>query len=265
MSADHPPLEGETTSELARELLASARGDAPSASARAAAAQRLAAIQPGAGWLAGQWIAGTWVAVTWIAVVAAAGAGGGVVAMMARGDDEPTASIAKEAAPQTADLPPVVDALPRMAEVHASPSTVRSVPRTPNVEPARKRTTVAGKRRAPTPPPTPTSNPTPNPTPATDPTIDDELAALDSARSALAAGAHARALAMLDQHDTAFPRGVLRPEAAVLRIEVHLAAGDFARAAERAEEFLAANPRSALAARVRSLLSAARSGGDAAP
>jgi hypothetical protein len=88
------------------------------------------------------------------------------------------------------------------------------------------------------------------------PSLADEVAALDVAREALAAGDAGRALRALDQHDQRFAGGMLGPEATVLRIEALLLRGDRASATRLGEAFLAAHPRSPHASRLRSLLGA---------
>jgi hypothetical protein len=86
------------------------------------------------------------------------------------------------------------------------------------------------------------------------PSLADEVAALDVAREALAAGDAGRTLRALDQHDQRFPGGMLGPEAMVLRIEALILRGDRASAARLGEAFLAAHPRSPHASRLRSLI-----------
>jgi hypothetical protein len=81
-----------------------------------------------------------------------------------------------------------------------------------------------------------------------------ELAALDQARAALSAGAPARALSILDAYASAYPRGVMAPEATVLRVEALVRAGDRPAAERVGTAFLARSPGSAYAARIRSLL-----------
>jgi hypothetical protein len=81
-----------------------------------------------------------------------------------------------------------------------------------------------------------------------------ELASLERARAALAAGRATDALALLDDHAARFPRGVLSTEAVVLRIDALLRAGRRANADALARQFLAANPTSPYAPRVRSLI-----------
>lgn len=65
--------------------------------------------------------------------------------------------------------------------------------------------------------------------------LSDELATIDEARDALAAGRPQQALDALDRYEARFPRGALGPEAGVLRVDASLAAGrrDEARAAAR--------------------------------
>jgi hypothetical protein len=78
-----------------------------------------------------------------------------------------------------------------------------------------------------------------------------ELARLDGARKKLAAGQATAALEALDAYGREFPRGSLRLEASVLRIEALAKAGRTSEARDRAKRFLAAHPNSVLAARVK--------------
>lgn len=88
------------------------------------------------------------------------------------------------------------------------------------------------------------------------PDISLEISALDEARTALRAGRTADALAALDHYDRAFAKGgSLRVEATALRIEALLRAGNRDRATLLANAFLAHNPKSPYAARVRALVS----------
>jgi hypothetical protein len=82
-----------------------------------------------------------------------------------------------------------------------------------------------------------------------------ETAQLDDARSALTRGEARRALNVLDTYARTFPRGVLRPEAEVLRIEALLAAGDRPGAQARADALTRGDPDGPYARRVRRLLS----------
>jgi hypothetical protein len=81
-----------------------------------------------------------------------------------------------------------------------------------------------------------------------------ETADLDAARAALRAGSVPRALQELDRYARRHPRGVLRQEASVLRIEALLRARDASKAQRTAQRFLSEHPDSPYAARVRSLL-----------
>lgn len=90
--------------------------------------------------------------------------------------------------------------------------------------------------------------------PATPVGIQEQVSLIDRARSAAASGQVGATLAALDEYHRRFPRGVLQQEAAMLRIEAMLARGDKATATRLGKRFLEQYPRSALAARVRSLL-----------
>jgi hypothetical protein len=77
-----------------------------------------------------------------------------------------------------------------------------------------------------------------------------ELAALDAVRSTLASGDSVGALSFLDAYFRTFPRGRLRPEAEVLRIDALAKGGRLDDARKYALEFLRRHPNSVLAARV---------------
>jgi hypothetical protein len=82
-------------------------------------------------------------------------------------------------------------------------------------------------------------------------TLEQEVALLDEARSALHAGRTGTALERLNQHSARFPRGSLGLEAEVLRIEALAAAGRHAEASRRAKRILERSPNSIVAARLR--------------
>jgi hypothetical protein len=84
----------------------------------------------------------------------------------------------------------------------------------------------------------------------------DEVAQLQKAKLALKGGSPAQALAELGTYAQRFPRPMLRAEATVLRIEALSQSGDVAHAKTLAEGFLAKNPNSPYAARLRSLTGA---------
>jgi hypothetical protein len=87
-----------------------------------------------------------------------------------------------------------------------------------------------------------------------------EVAALRRARAALAQGKPGPALETLAAYHREFGGGVLDREEAALRVEIAFAMGD-PKAPELAQRFVAQNPASPLAARVRSLLDAKRASG----
>jgi len=84
----------------------------------------------------------------------------------------------------------------------------------------------------------------------------DEVAQLQKAKLAIKGGSPAQALAELGTYAQRFPRPMLGAEASVLRIEALSQNGDSARAKSLAESFLAKNPNSPYAARLRSLTGA---------
>jgi hypothetical protein len=84
----------------------------------------------------------------------------------------------------------------------------------------------------------------------------DEVAQLQKAKLALKAGNASQALSELGTYAQRFPRPMLGAEATVLRIEALSASGDSARAKSMATSFLAKNPTSPYAARLRKLTGA---------
>lgn len=85
-------------------------------------------------------------------------------------------------------------------------------------------------------------------------TLSAQVALLDAARSAVAAGAVAEALRLADKYRADFPNGELAPEAEVVAIEALVAQGQKPAAAERAARFLARYPGDPHAARVKWLI-----------
>jgi len=81
-----------------------------------------------------------------------------------------------------------------------------------------------------------------------------ELEALDQARSSLGAGQPSRALEKLDGYARSYPKGRLRMEAEVLRIDALNRSGQRELARRRAAMFLKRHPNSVLAARVRNIV-----------
>jgi hypothetical protein len=84
----------------------------------------------------------------------------------------------------------------------------------------------------------------------------EEVAQLQKAKLALKAGNPSEALAELGTYAKLFPRPMLGAEALVVRVEALHASGDAARAKSLAEGFLAKNPSSPYATRLRSLTGA---------
>ncbi|XXY52134.1 hypothetical protein WME91_13410 [Sorangium sp. So ce269] len=78
-----------------------------------------------------------------------------------------------------------------------------------------------------------------------------ELETLDAARATLSSGNAQGALSLLDAYTRKHPRGRLRLEAEVVRIDALAKSGRTDAAAQRAEAFLRRHPNSVLASRVR--------------
>jgi hypothetical protein len=89
-------------------------------------------------------------------------------------------------------------------------------------------------------------------------TLAAEVAAIDRARRALAAGSPSSALDILDRYDRESATHVLAPDAQALRIQAEKARGNDAVATRLAEKFLASHPNDPHADRVRRVLSGAR-------
>jgi hypothetical protein len=89
--------------------------------------------------------------------------------------------------------------------------------------------------------------------------LGQQVAALDQARDALASGNASVAIRLVDDYDRQFPRGALAQEATALRIEALFLQGNRDAATHLADRFLAANPRSPHAARIRLLVQRAQS------
>jgi hypothetical protein len=85
-------------------------------------------------------------------------------------------------------------------------------------------------------------------TPASD--LRAEIALVDAARTAVAAGADDRALVLLQHYEASYPTGTFRPEVGALRIEALAHLGHTARARMLARKFIAAHPDSPLVDRV---------------
>jgi hypothetical protein len=84
--------------------------------------------------------------------------------------------------------------------------------------------------------------------------LHSELLQLDAARARLSGGQPDQALALLDAYERSTPRGALRLEAEVVRIDALSRSGRLAQAEVRARAFLKRYPESVLAARVRRIV-----------
>jgi hypothetical protein len=153
-------------------------------------------------------------------------------ALLLRGANEPAPP---RVAPSAIQAPaPVISPVPAAAEQEPAPVTVDDLPALKDAPPA------AGAA----------------PAPKAQGSLADEVAQLQKAKLALKAGNPSQALAELGTYAQRFPRPMLGAEATVVRIEALSASGDSARAKSLAEGFLAKNPNSPYAARLRNLTGA---------
>ena len=141
-------------------------------------------------------------------------------------------------APRAVVLPPAVVAAPATQAVAAAPANTDPASATPVTKledlPTLADGTDASKNVA-------------------APSLADEVAAIRSAKGALASGNAAQALRELDAYKMHFPHGRLAQEATVVRIEALINSGNQAAAGSIADRFLAAHADSPYSARVRSL------------
>jgi hypothetical protein len=196
--------------------------------------------------------------VKWIAIasIGVAGIAGAVRVAWTPEAKRPAPAVASFAGTRWPSAPePAENATPMSAPAPMvpSPAEVKDHPRPPA---SPKKTTPAAASRmglaAPAPPAHAKAQDSQNPpsTPAST-LLREETSTLDVARTALRGGRPADALSALDAYAQRFPRGMLGPEATVLRIESLLALGDRVGARRLAEPFLRAHGPSPLAKRVR--------------
>lgn len=153
------------------------------------------------------------------------------------------------------DPAPQVAPLDRFAGVLAGPVERARVAPAPVPEEPRAEEAGAEAPRAAAPPPAHTSSVAAS-RPAAKPStssaaLQEELSALDAVRTTLSSGNAQGALSLLDAYARTYPRGRLRLEAEVLRIDALAKSGRLDAAKRRAEAFLAGHPNSVLATRVR--------------
>jgi hypothetical protein len=89
-------------------------------------------------------------------------------------------------------------------------------------------------------------------------TLDEEVASLERARRAVAAGDGASAIAAVEAYDTKYPGGSLAQESTEIRIDALLRQGDRATAEHLASRFISAHPSSPYVRRIRALLAGSR-------
>lgn len=220
------------TRGLARELLRAGRNERASASARKAALGAFAAASAPAVTHAAGWLT----LVKWLGVSAFAVVGAGAAwhaATESREGEQPRVVVSTSEGPRGPAAAPV-NVVASIASVPAAPSPLRE---SRVASGARPRTSAA---------PAPSE-------PPRDERLRLELETLRAARGALAEGAPARALALLDRKAGGF--GLLPLEAGIVRVEALRAAGDTSAARRLAAELLKQAGSGPYAQRLQSLAS----------
>jgi hypothetical protein len=198
----------------------------------------------------------------------------GIGAGMATGGVAQVASRALEPEPPAFVAPPSVAAPPIQAAARLAPPAAPEVA-TATVEPAPEISAAPPASTA-TFPPLPAAAAATDPVPTAAPvhtgsasfdapeakpgtlspasTLGEETQALDGARHALAAGQAREALGALDAYRAKWPKGALRAEAALLRVDALLRSGNRPAAEREAHALISAAPASRYATRARALL-----------
>ncbi|HVU03804.1 MAG TPA: hypothetical protein VHE30_18725 [Polyangiaceae bacterium] len=252
--------------DVERALLESAREDAPSADARAKTLVALglavsagtalapAAVHAATG-IGGASKAGGSVTALLVAKWLGTGAAVGAVTAACIATATTPGLFSEKAAPAAASAAPSIAARPAPAVVRERREEAEPVAPAATAPEAPLATPEARATRA-----TETETAERAPDPATSPggpaasNVVAEVASLDRARAALAAGDARTALARLSEHARRFPGGALEPEAVVLRVRALRETGDVTGATALAKSFLAAHPDSSQAARLRALV-----------
>jgi hypothetical protein len=234
--------------EWERQVLLSAEADAPTQLFRRRLANRLGALAAAAVTSAGAGPAkllGAGVLVKWLGMGVIAGVVGGsaVYAVRSTGSGRPTGSPAVS----TRSAAPVVASSPAVATPHVEVQP----PVTPPLDAAKAPKEALASSFV------ESSGPVPDATasaPRASTRLADEMAVIHEVRATLAAREPARASSQLDDYARAFPAGLLRVEAEVLRIEALFALGNRAEADRRARRFVSDHAGSPYVRRVRSML-----------
>lgn len=176
------------------------------------------------GVLAAAVVTGAWVATRSSATAPPADPVGAVSSTPSRVVALPTATPSAEATP--ADAPPRADEAPSKSETEGAPSAVA-----PAASPRARSATSATELAA-------------------------QIALVDSARAALAAGGAARALSRVRDYQADYPNGAFRPEVAAIKIEALMKLGRKSEARALAERFASSYGPGPLADRVARLVGA---------
>ena len=258
--SDPERLSIDSDNELERLLLRSGRASAPRGSRQRALLAATAVLMTtglsaggaAAGGVAAK--AGSVLSLKWLAVLGIAGLGAMTVAVAMNGDLLSSDPARRAEGPVTT----VTTAARPSLVPHAPPTPATQSPATNDTSPVVASVSPASPASSATDAPRPSAarlpEPAAEPTASAGSSVHAELGTLEQARGALSAGEPARALSILDAYSTRYPRGSMGPEATVLRVEALVRAGDPSAAARVGNAFLAGNPHSPYAERIRSLL-----------
>ncbi|HEY1695049.1 MAG TPA: hypothetical protein VGG39_22935 [Polyangiaceae bacterium] len=257
---DPPRLLEGSASEYERLLLRAGRADAPAEARQRAIVAATAALGTtglavgAATSLAAKSASG--LSLKWLAVVSLVGVGAVVGAAAIESHGRASASGARSEPTILVQAAPTLGASPHVrGTTGVSPRASATDVPSP-VAPAAPVAPALGSASG-TEMPAPAISGAPLPPPASAPSdVRSELRDLEDARAALAAGQPARALSLLDAYAASHPHATMASEATVIRIEALVRAGDHPAAERLAASFLASQPQSPYAERVRSLVGA---------
>ena len=246
------PIRQDSPTTVERELLDSARLDAPEPAARARALARLdvvgaAASTTGPGAAVASWppLGGPakWLALGALGAALAVGGVEGLEHFEHRGGAASSNTASSDAAGTTHAVDPVVQSHRVAPEIEP---LARPEDREKPAHPAGRTRAKASKGVSITAKPSPAET--------SEPDLGAEVSALEEVRRELASGHVVVSLGLLDAYDRRFSKPRLGPEARLLRLEALIASGHVDRAAKLGERLLADQPDGAYGQRVRTLL-----------
>ena len=178
--------------------------------------------------------------------VTSAGASSGLIMPLIGGALVALVAVVFVATRPSPPAPPPAAVAPPVTEVRAATPSIPNAPgnTTSEVTPAAKDSNPSAR--------------SPRARAAASADLSDQIALVDAARSAVAAGASERALGILRQYRDRYPTGSFRPEVTALQVEALVKSGRSGEARSLAERFVADHPGTPLAERVARLAGLSR-------